>query len=617
MVMEKETDDIANIPDVPEIIEPPGIELLKNADFSDGLKNWRQYAKCNPEIITDENSGKNVVSISEMSENWAVVCQDLTRAINEYGKGTYYFGANVKTGGGAIKIMVVVHYRDDTGRNWTTSDYVEITDKDYTYIDKTAIIDWSGEKASEVDIYLSTEKPFEGSLIIDSMTFRHISDMIVPDGLQYPDVALRNERALVGVIRWDAWIGNVEGGVGLVVNRSLSPEKYHFRLPWFSKIIGPNEVFIDGATQEIVDDEIQFAKTYGIDYFAILHYSDGMSFARTAYINSLYKNGIKWCVVFGTSGFTDYSVLDYYVGQFGEPCYQKTTDGRPVVYIFQVESWIKDGVDYLRDECKKAGIAEPYIIGMNFDIPKAAMIAAELKLQAVSLYTGGIPESSCPYSAVMESDAAKWQSMKKTGAQFVPHITTGWDKRPRYDNPNPWEPDYEDFKNQYCEQGTPEEIAQNIENALDFCEDNKEQTVFNSVIVYAWNENDEGGWICPTYFELRDSGKPLRLEAIREMLKKRRAAYADIDMLDPETKEAILNLAVAGVFGDGTSEKFEPEREISAVEFSEWIVRSVGYLADFDTKIGGDEPMTRASAALLVYQLTQEIFDLPVSPGIE
>ena len=300
MVMEKETDDIANVtdtPDVPEIIEPPGIELLKNADFSDGLKNWRQYAKCNPEIITDENSGKNVVSISEMSENWAVVCQDLTGAINEYGKGTYYFGANVKTGSGAIKIMVVVHYRDDTGRNWTTSDYVEITDKDYTYIDKTAIIDWSGEKASEVDIYLSTEKPFEGNLIIESMTFRHISDMTVPEGLYRPDAALRNERALVGAIRWDAWIGNGEGGVGLVVNRSLSPEKYHFRLPWFSKIIGPNEVFIDGATQEIVDDEIQFAKTYGIDYFAILHYNDGMSFARTAYLNSLYKNGIKWCAL--------------------------------------------------------------------------------------------------------------------------------------------------------------------------------------------------------------------------------------------------------------------------------------------------------------------------------
>jgi hypothetical protein len=315
-----------------------------------------------------------------------------------------------------------------------------------------------------------------------------------------------------------------------------------------------------------------------------------------------------------------------------------------------VESWIKDSLDSFRRECEKAGIPELYIIGMNFDIPKAAMLSVELGLQGISLYTGGTPSAGCPYSAVMENDALRWQSMKKTGAQFVPQITTGWDKRPRYDNPNPWEPDYEDFKNQYSEQGTPKEIAQNIENAFNFIDENKNQTVFNSVIIYAWNENDEGGWVCPTYFELRDSGKPLRLDAIREMLKKHRAAYSDIDVLEAAEREALENLAVAGVFDNITGEKFEPQKEVSAKEFSAYFIRSVGYLTDIEpgdapitsaeaaqlavdiikaadgTKQGDtgqlmesfgvnviieDDRLTRAKAAVLIYELTKGIFDLP------
>ena len=436
----------------------------------------------------------------------------------------------------------------------------------------------------------------------------------ISDTAKTPKTGPRNESPLIGAIRWDAWIGDGEGGVGRVVSRSLSPAKYHFRLPWFSRILGPNEAFIDGASQEIVDKEIQFAKTYGIDYFAVLHYDDGMSFARKAYLNSLYRNSIKWCALLESHRFAvGYGGLAWYIEEFAKPYYQKTADGRPVIYIFQAELRIKEGLEALRAGCGKAGVAEPYIIGMNFDIPKSAMIAAELGLQGISLYTGGSPSPGCPYPAVMESDAAKWRSMKETGAQFVPQITTGWDKRPRYDNPNPWEPAYEDFKNQYAKQASPEEIARNIENAFDFNDENKTQTVFNSVLVYAWNENDEGGWIVPTYFELRDIGKPLRLCAIREMLKRRRAAYADIGSLDPESKKAIENLAAARVFENITGSMFEPQREVGAEELAGYFVRSVGYLPDVGDLGGG--ALTRADAALLVYRVTQKIFDLPETVG--
>ena len=47
--------------------------------------------------------------------------------------------------------------------------------------------------------------------------------------------ATRLFRPLVGAIRWDAWHGELSE-VGKAVEKTLSPLKYHFRLPWFAKI---------------------------------------------------------------------------------------------------------------------------------------------------------------------------------------------------------------------------------------------------------------------------------------------------------------------------------------------------------------------------------------------
>jgi hypothetical protein len=40
---------------------------------------------------------------------------------------------------------------------------------------------------------------------------------------------------LVGAIRWDAWHGDL-GEPGRVVQQTLAPAKYHFRLPWFAQV---------------------------------------------------------------------------------------------------------------------------------------------------------------------------------------------------------------------------------------------------------------------------------------------------------------------------------------------------------------------------------------------
>lgn len=75
-------------------------------------------------------------------------------------------------------------------------------------------------------------------------------------------------RPTVGAIRWDAWAGG--GGVTRIMERTLGPQRYHHRLPWFAKVTGTDTVRIAGGAQAIIDREIAFAADAGLDYWAFL-----------------------------------------------------------------------------------------------------------------------------------------------------------------------------------------------------------------------------------------------------------------------------------------------------------------------------------------------------------
>lgn len=50
-------------------------------------------------------------------------------------------------------------------------------------------------------------------------------------------------RPCVGAIRWDAGTG---GEITRIMEETLAPKKYHFRLPWFAEVSGDDSVRIDG-----------------------------------------------------------------------------------------------------------------------------------------------------------------------------------------------------------------------------------------------------------------------------------------------------------------------------------------------------------------------------------
>ena len=126
-----------------------------------------------------------------------------------------------------------------------------------------------------------------------------------------------------------------------------------------------------------------------------------------------------------------------------------------------------------------------------------------------------------------------WERHSKEGEQFgidnVLPLVAGWHPHPRYDTPVCW---MKVEENDYVDYATPQELAQHYQKAKEFLQDKKNfnSTKSNTCIIYAWNEHDEGGWICPTLKvdengnQLFDeNGNPLidtsRIDAIKKVIK--------------------------------------------------------------------------------------------------
>ncbi len=322
----------------------------------------------------------------------------------------------------------------------------------------------------------------------------------------------------IGAIRWDAWTGT-ENSVGVQVERSLSPKEYHFRVPFFGDIVGENEVKIDGTTQAIVDKEIEYAVEAGLDYWAFLWYPSpsGLDEARKLYYESSKKSLIDYCLIIESSRFNNQISIDEVVEEFADDSYVKVLEDRPLLYFFGAWALTPEEIEELRTKAAEKGLGDPYIVLLlqSNEIDRDV----ELNLDAVSRYVVGWIKDGAPYSDITEEEVKQWNWVAKTrNKKFVPHVTTSWDKRPRYYNPVSWEQPPQEAPDRYAQMPTPDELSDHFQDAIDWVKENPAWAEANTILIYAWNEHDEGGWLCPTLNE-DGSINTERIEALKAVLK--------------------------------------------------------------------------------------------------
>ena len=410
----------------------------------------------------------------------------------------------------------------------------------------------------------------------------------------------------VGAIRWDAWVGE-RWSAGLEVERILlgilmsNPDAaavsdYHFRVPWFG-IIQPNNKVLARYTDILtVEREMRFAKAAGIDYWAPVWYGDhnntGGSLQRNLWIKSLQRNSLQWCHTFDgnfhgavgdcTTPGQKKLISDMVAIDFESDAYVKTNSGRPVFFIHDANDSYATCVDALYAECALQGVPDPFVIIGTFEknTDKINQVVATCRASGISSYVVA-GKDDLAYSANATMERERWSIWNNCNGVAVPTVTSGWDNRPRYYCGCPWYADMESLRNSWIQFPTPTELQKQVEEAIRFTQDNPKATDFKSIIIYAWNEYDEGGFIAPTLFELQDranNGRPVKLDAINRALQSFRVAYSDID--GHFAANEIRQLASSSVFNGISKDQFRPDQVVNINEYTSWLIRTFGLYAD-------------------------------------
>lgn len=188
--------------------------------------------------------------------------------------------------------------------------------------------------------------------------------------------------------------------------------------------------------------------------------------------------------------------------QFQHPAYF-TIDGRPVVYIYRGDHMTKAfgsvrkfnrALDQLKRECIESGLGEP-LIGLARIIGKYAprrykwadfMFTYNQPLLLLEDKIEPIRDNEYDIEDMISGEFDYWFYLerKSQNKYFVPTITSGWDRRP-------WDKSTRIFYTR----ATREYMAEAVSAAMEFNEDYNEKSLDNMILIYAWNEYAEGGYL--------------------------------------------------------------------------------------------------------------------------
>lgn len=312
----------------------------------------------------------------------------------------------------------------------------------------------------------------------------------------------------VGVINWDCSLP-AETYFGYYQTRTLSPKRFRKYTPYYADIINENKIAYHTRTAPELERELSYAIRAGIDYFAYvfypevgsrehisLTYSDcshrvyELNYARRMHEASALRDQIGIAAIVAAHPFADADIREL-VELFKAPCYEKIGD-RPLVYIFRGTR--VDVIERIRQACVGEGVTAPFFVAMVGE----ELIKAEdnyESVDALSAYAclkSGITE----YRELCDEMISKNRERLNKCRYVIPHYTVGWDPSPRIDVPSPWV-GYEDAD--YASIANADELSLGARRLAEWIKGEARDSFIGHIMTFAWNEFEEGAWICPTY----------------------------------------------------------------------------------------------------------------------
>ncbi|GMV95840.1 MAG: hypothetical protein AMXMBFR83_02100 [Phycisphaerae bacterium] len=268
--------------------------------------------------------------------------------------------------------------------------------------------------------------------------------------------------------------------------------------------------------QQAVDESIRLAADYGIDFFAFLWYPPDAWRFPNGQPSDVMNNGLRFFLASQepqrrSVGFLlmithapskdewepacrrwvqEYLVHDRYV---------RVAD-KPALFFYELSELdaklggrerVRPALDRLRQNARQEKGLELFLVLRAQRDESHAL--AELGFDGATDYAVAYAPTpgEHPYHELVSAGMQVWSGYEGRRAHYIPSITAGWDGRPRA-----WM-GKEHYR--YWYRRSPTEFGAFVRRGLDWLLYHPQEAAPEPLLmIYAWNEIDEGGAICPT-----------------------------------------------------------------------------------------------------------------------
>jgi hypothetical protein len=263
-------------------------------------------------------------------------------------------------------------------------------------------------------------------------------------------------------------------------------------------------------SQEIMEKQIDLAADNGIKFFSFCWYwrDNGGSINPEAieklplhtsmnlYLKAKNKNRVKFCLLVANHQGSEIKgkenwekATEYWMKYFADPQYVKV-DGKPLVIIFNSPGIDNDAIALMQDIAKKGGLKNGLCIagcgGTGYTTTKNFTIRT--LYNTIPGYTSG--SEAHKYKELADAHEKQWIGTKEQPC--MPTVIVAWDKRP-------WENKNGKGEGWYYPDRTPEQFKTHLSDAIKWMDEHPTQTTKERLLLmYAWNELGEGGYLVPT-----------------------------------------------------------------------------------------------------------------------
>ncbi len=358
-------------------------------------------------------------------------------------------------------------------------------------------------------------------------------------------VQVNPQSVAVGVIRWDyGWGRFGSQGTGgawdyqfnLIDKNNRVNSKWASRWPFYTDTSAEypislrEEIAATTGTPRIpstIEQENRYAKDAGISYWAFVYYglltgSDQGDYGLNRYKTSnSYKPQYALILGWYDQPYVDKSTQRaMIVTEMQSSTYYKLANGQPLLYLLD-SSWgtplgIAEINAISNAYANSNGGVRPYLV---YQANTGNTKPTNLSVDACTTYASIDPQTSLPPNSTVEQAASAparpYLQLASAGVQIrdswvaslcepVPPIMAGWDPSPRWvrfsqgsGGFNGLIPPGNPAGDRY-EIPTTTELNNHLFDAIQWVRTRPSSSP-KTVLIYAWNEFDEGGWLAPRY----------------------------------------------------------------------------------------------------------------------